>query len=61
MLMKCVTHTFSRAFEQAGKAPGCVFGRKGGVDIDKIKQSKYFCALLQQSKGKAVNELVKNT
>ncbi|KAK6267160.1 hypothetical protein QUC31_017997 [Theobroma cacao] len=46
-----------RAFEQAGKAPGCVFGRKGGVDIDKIKQSKYFCALLQQSKGKAVNEL----
>ncbi|KAL4354649.1 hypothetical protein GQ457_06G040800 [Hibiscus cannabinus] len=47
-----------RAFEQAGIAPGCVFGMKGGVGIDKIKQSKYFCSLLQQSKGKAaLNEL----
>ncbi|XP_022774268.1 ATPase family AAA domain-containing protein FIGL1-like [Durio zibethinus] len=45
------------AFEQAGKAPGCVFGMKGGIDIDKIKQSSYFCALLQQSKGKALSEL----
>ncbi|KAK5802634.1 Fidgetin-like protein 1 [Gossypium arboreum] len=46
-----------RAFEQAGKAPGCVFGMKGGIDIDKIKQSKYFCTQLQQSKGKVLNEL----
>ncbi|XWS40596.1 hypothetical protein CRYUN_Cryun17cG0009300 [Craigia yunnanensis] len=45
------------SFEQAGKAPGCVFGMKGGIDIDKIKQSKYFCALLQQSKGRALSEL----
>ncbi|XVF16210.1 hypothetical protein REPUB_Repub10bG0012000 [Reevesia pubescens] len=46
-----------RAFEQAGKAPGCIFGMKGGIDFDKIKESKYFCPPLQQSKGKAPSEL----
>ncbi|KAF2316425.1 hypothetical protein GH714_041766 [Hevea brasiliensis] len=37
-----------RAFEQAGRAPGHVFSRKGDIDIEKIKQSKYFRALLHQ-------------
>ncbi|KAL4653117.1 hypothetical protein ACB092_01G279300 [Castanea dentata] len=46
-----------RAFEQAKKAPGCVFGTKGEIDIGRIKQSKYFRALLQQSNIKAENEL----
>ncbi|XVE84150.1 hypothetical protein DITRI_Ditri16bG0146800 [Diplodiscus trichospermus] len=46
-----------RAFEQAGKTPGCVFVTRGGIDIGQIKQSKYFCALLQKSKGNAPNEL----
>ncbi|KAG8637746.1 ATPase family AAA domain-containing protein FIGL1 isoform X2 [Manihot esculenta] len=37
-----------RAFEQAGRAPGHVFSRKADIDIEKVKQSKYFHALLQQ-------------
>lgn len=47
-----------QAFEQAGRVPGRVFGMRGDIDIEKIKQSKYFRALLQQSKGGAANELV---
>ncbi|OMO85351.1 hypothetical protein CCACVL1_10245 [Corchorus capsularis] len=46
-----------RAFEQAGKALGCVFGKKGAIEIGNIKQSKYFGPFLQQSKGKASTEL----
>ncbi|XP_028963471.2 ATPase family AAA domain-containing protein FIGL1 isoform X1 [Malus sylvestris] len=47
-----------KVFEQAKKAPGCVFGTNGDIDIEKIKQSKYFQALLQQSSsGRAVNDL----
>ncbi|KAA8530104.1 hypothetical protein F0562_004813 [Nyssa sinensis] len=46
-----------QAFEQAGRDPGCVFGKRGDIDIDKIKQSKYFQALLHQSKGRTLNEL----
>ncbi|GMY13090.1 ATPase family AAA domain-containing protein FIGL1 [Fagus crenata] len=46
-----------RAFEQAKKTPGSVFGTSGEIDIEKIKQSKYFRALLQQSNGKSVNGL----
>lgn len=47
-----------KAFEQAKKDPGFVFGTKGDIDIGKIKQSKYFQALLQQSNnGKVVNDL----
>lgn len=38
-----------RAFEQAGQKPGCVFSSKGCIDMGKIMQSKYFCALLPQS------------
>ncbi|XP_050234567.1 ATPase family AAA domain-containing protein FIGL1 [Mercurialis annua] len=37
-----------RAFELAGRAPGCVFSKKSDIDIEKIKRSKYLCALLQQ-------------
>lgn len=47
-----------QAFEQAGRVPGRVFGMRGDIDIEKIKQSKYFRALLQQSKEGAANELV---
>lgn len=39
------------AFEQAGRDPGCIFTKKGGIDVDKIKQSKYFQTLVQQSEG----------
>ncbi|CAN1822999.1 ATPase family AAA domain-containing protein FIGL1 [Linum perenne] len=37
-----------RAFERAGRDPGLVFGSKLDMDVEKIKQSKYFRALLQQ-------------
>ncbi|KAL8538422.1 hypothetical protein ACS0TY_000429 [Phlomoides rotata] len=40
-----------QAFTQAGKDPGCIFKKRGDIDIEKIKQSKYFCSLFQQSFG----------
>lgn len=40
-----------RAFQLADRAPGSVFGMKGGIDMDKLKQSAYFQTLLQHSKG----------
>ncbi|XP_050384744.1 ATPase family AAA domain-containing protein FIGL1 isoform X1 [Argentina anserina] len=47
-----------KAFEQAKKDPGFVFSTKGDIDIGRIKQSKYFQALLQQSNhGKVVTDL----
>ncbi|KAH9743507.1 fidgetin-like protein 1 [Citrus sinensis] len=46
-----------RAFEQAGRAPGCAFSLKGGIDVEKIKQSKYFRANLQQYNERAASEL----
>ncbi|KAK9225495.1 hypothetical protein WN943_010537 [Citrus x changshan-huyou] len=46
-----------RAFEQAGRAPGCAFSLKGGIDVEKIKQSKYFRANLQQYNERATSEL----
>lgn len=58
MVMVSALYAFSQAFEQAGRVPGHVFGMRGDIDIEKIKQSKYFRALLQQSKGGAANELV---
>lgn len=50
-----------KAFEQAKKVPGCVFGLREDIEIEKVKQSKYLRALLQQSNGVAVNELVSFT
>ncbi|KAF3435230.1 hypothetical protein FNV43_RR22317 [Rhamnella rubrinervis] len=46
-----------KAFEQAKEVPGCIFGLRGDIEIEKLKQSKYFQALLQQSNKMAVNEL----
>ncbi|KAI4348308.1 hypothetical protein L6164_009043 [Bauhinia variegata] len=46
-----------QAFEQAKKSPGCIFGIAGGFDIEKIKKSKYFQALLKQSNVKAEIQL----
>ena len=47
-----------QAFERAGRVPSRVFGMRGDIDVENIRQSKYFRALLQQSKGGAANELV---
>ena len=41
----------SQAFEQAGKEPGFVFPKQGDISVERIKQSKYFKALIQHSKG----------
>ncbi|PIN09789.1 AAA+-type ATPase [Handroanthus impetiginosus] len=38
-----------QAFEQAGKDPSCVFKKRGDIDIEKVKHSKYFQALVGQS------------
>ncbi|KAF4385743.1 hypothetical protein F8388_010299 [Cannabis sativa] len=46
-----------KAFELAKKAPTCVFGSRGDIDTEKIKQSKYFRALIQHSNGITLNEL----
>ncbi|KAI3748136.1 hypothetical protein L6452_11033 [Arctium lappa] len=45
-----------QAFEQAGRDPGFVFQKQGDISIEKIKQSKYFKALLQPAKGSTLNE-----
>ncbi|PQP94508.1 fidgetin-like protein 1 [Prunus yedoensis var. nudiflora] len=53
-----IPHSDRKAFEQAKKAPGYVFGTNGDIDIEKVKQSKYFQALLHQSNnGRVVNDL----
>ncbi|TKY46389.1 Fidgetin protein 1 [Spatholobus suberectus] len=47
-----------QAFEQAKKSPGCVFGTTRDIDIEKIRNSKYFQALVKQSKEKDEHQLV---
>ncbi|XP_078159436.1 P-loop containing nucleoside triphosphate hydrolases superfamily protein isoform X2 [Carex rostrata] len=46
-----------QAFHQAAQEAGCVFVRKGDVDIERIKKSKYFQALLYNSKGNSDSHL----
>ncbi|KAL0377294.1 UNVERIFIED_CONTAM: ATPase family AAA domain-containing protein FIGL1 [Sesamum radiatum] len=48
-----------QAFAQAGKDPGCIFRKRGDIDMQKIKQSKYFHALFQQSCERTTYELRK--
>ncbi|RXH69617.1 hypothetical protein DVH24_037401 [Malus domestica] len=51
-----------KVFEQAKKAPGHVFRTNGDIDIEKIKQAKYFQALLQHSNnGRPANDVDKLT
>ncbi|CAI0457615.1 unnamed protein product [Linum tenue] len=46
-----------RAFERADTAPGKVFGKKIDIDVEKIKKSKYFRALVQQQNIKHPSDL----
>ncbi|CAN6572422.1 unnamed protein product [Malus baccata var. baccata] len=47
-----------KVFEQAKKAPGHVFRTNGDIDIEEIKQAKYFQALLQHSNnGRPANDV----
>lgn len=55
MILIVVYRFHSKAFEQAKKSPGCIFGKTGDIDIEKIKKSKYFQALLKE---KVENQLV---
>ncbi|CAJ2663496.1 unnamed protein product [Trifolium pratense] len=47
-----------QAFEQVKRSPGPIFRSTGDIDIDKIRNSKYFQALLKPSKEKDCNQLV---
>ncbi|XP_027359058.1 ATPase family AAA domain-containing protein FIGL1 [Abrus precatorius] len=47
-----------QAFDHAKKSPGSVFGTTGDIDLEKIQNSKYFRALVKQSKEKVENQLV---
>ncbi|CAN0925383.1 ATPase family AAA domain-containing protein FIGL1 [Linum grandiflorum] len=49
-----------RAFERAGRDPGLVFGSKVDIDVEKVKQSKYFRALLQQYNVKPPSDMCHN-
>ncbi|XP_060192941.1 ATPase family AAA domain-containing protein FIGL1 [Lycium barbarum] len=51
-----ITQSDRHAFEQAGRDPGCIFTKGKDIDIEKIKQSKYFLALFPQHEGTAVGE-----
>ncbi|WMV17658.1 hypothetical protein MTR67_011043 [Solanum verrucosum] len=56
-----ITESDRHAFEQAGRDPGCIFAQGKNIDIEKIKQSKYFLSLCQQhedtAKGEQGNQL----
>ncbi|TMX05916.1 hypothetical protein EJD97_000050 [Solanum chilense] len=56
-----ITESDRHAFEQAGRDPGCIFAQGQNIDIEKIKQSKYFLSLCQQhedtAKGEQGNQL----
>nr|XP_010929777.1 ATPase family AAA domain-containing protein FIGL1 [Elaeis guineensis]XP_029122296.1 ATPase family AAA domain-containing protein FIGL1 [Elaeis guineensis] len=49
-----------QAFEQARRDVGHVFVKRGDVDIEKIKQSKYFRSFLQNSIGSDVGQSINN-
>ena len=57
-MLSVLYHFLSQAFDQAKKSPGCVFGTRGDIDIEKIKKSKHFQALLKQTKVKDEIQLV---
>ncbi|KAL3630829.1 Fidgetin-like protein 1 [Castilleja foliolosa] len=48
-----------QAFVQAGQDPGCIFRKRGDIDMQKIKESKHFCALFQQSSERTTRGLGK--
>ncbi|KAH7683150.1 Microtubule-severing ATPase protein [Dioscorea alata] len=50
-----------QAFEQARRDSSHVFVKRGDIDMEKIKQSKYFQKFFQKSKGHAVCESARIT
>ncbi|RWW23324.1 hypothetical protein GW17_00012431 [Ensete ventricosum] len=57
----CLSFVFRQAFEQARKDVGCIFLKKGDVDMEKIKESKYFQAFINRSKEDVAGDLINNT
>lgn len=53
-----VSYGFRQAFEQARRDVSCVFAKTTGVDIEKIKESKFFRAFINNSKANVANSLV---
>ncbi|XP_070052004.1 ATPase family AAA domain-containing protein FIGL1 [Nicotiana tomentosiformis] len=51
-----ITESDRHAFEQAGRDPGCIFTKEKDIDVEKIKQSKYFLSLFQQHEGITIGE-----
>ncbi|KAK4346195.1 hypothetical protein RND71_032534 [Anisodus tanguticus] len=51
-----ITESDRHAFEQAGRDSGCIFTKGKDIDIEKIKQSKYFLSLFQQHDGTTIGE-----
>ncbi|PIA51182.1 hypothetical protein AQUCO_01100188v1 [Aquilegia coerulea] len=47
-------------FQQARRDPGTVFLKRGEIDIEKVKQSKYFRGLCHTTKGNAVDNSIFN-
>ncbi|PUZ67005.1 hypothetical protein GQ55_3G395600 [Panicum hallii var. hallii] len=47
----------SAAFELAKKDAVCVFAKQGDINVERIKCSRYFQALLQKSKANAADQL----
>ncbi|XP_039839270.1 ATPase family AAA domain-containing protein FIGL1-like isoform X2 [Panicum virgatum] len=45
------------AFELAKKDAGCVFAKQGDTNVERIKCSRYFQALLQKSKANAADQV----
>lgn len=56
--LNVVSYGFRQAFEQARKDVGCIFFKKGDVDIEKIKESKYFRTFINKSKENVAGDLV---
>ncbi|WOL14439.1 fidgetin-like protein 1 isoform X2 [Canna indica] len=49
-----------QVFEQARRDVGCIFGKKEDVDIEKIKESKFFQAFINKSKENIADSMMNN-
>ena len=58
LIIVSVPSDFSQAFKQARRDEGFVFFKRADVDIEKVKQSKYFQSFLRKSKGGMADILV---
>lgn len=50
-----IPHSDAQAFAQAGKDQCCIFKKRGDIDVEKLKNSKYFRALFKQPDESSAN------